>query len=236
MIVSGLIVIFAFFCESIFGFGGGLISIPLLSVIGDVKNAVLFVLIFQLLMGIIAYKNLQHADWLILKKLGLGILIGVILGSLNLQFASDEILRKILGFAVGLVLIKSLFFPKLSITSHSKLAEIFVGIIGGYLQGVIGTGGPVFTMYLINKDLSKDTFRAVLMVIFFLTSVFRFIYALVTEPVYPTIIFDSLPAIPFFIFALFIGNHISGKIPEKYFKYFIHVLHLITCLSLLLKG
>jgi uncharacterized protein len=234
--ISGLIVIFAFFCESIFGFGGGLISIPLLGTLGNVKNAVLFVLIFQLLMGFVTYKNLKHADWNLLKKLGLGILIGVILGSLNLTIADESILRKILGFTVALVLIKSLFFPKLVIKPGSKVTEIFVGLVGGYLQGVIGIGGPVFTMYLISTKITKEVFRSTLMIIFFSTSVYRFIFSLATQPGYINTVGSALIIVPFFIIATILGNRLAGKIDDKYFRYGIHMLHLLTSISLIFRG
>lgn len=236
MLLNGLIVTIAFLCESIFGFGGGLISIPLLSSFGTVKNAVLFVLIFQLLMGIVTYKNLKHADWNILKRIGLGIVIGVILGSLNLQFATEPTLRKILGITIALVLIKSLVFPKLTIKPGSKNLETALGIVGGYLQGVIGTGGPIFTMYLINTTVSKQTFRSTLMVIFFATSVYRFLFALVSQAQYTQVVFSTLLIIPVFVLAILLGNKLAGKIPDTYFRYGIHVLHFFTCLNLLLRN
>ena len=235
MFLPGFIVIFAFFCESIFGFGGGLISIPLLSTLGNVKNTVLFVLIFQLLMGFVTYKNLKEADWEILKKIGLGIIIGVTLGSLNLRFASDSVLGKILGITIAAVLIKSVFFAKFTIKPGSKVLETLLGIIGGYLQGVIGTGGPIFTMYLINTTVSKQTFRATLMVIFFATSIYRFLFGLAYQPQYSDVVFSALPIIPIFVVVTLLGNRLAGKIPDKYFRYGIHVLHFFTCLNLLLR-
>ena len=45
-----LITSIAFFGEAMFGFGGGLIAVPLLSTIIGVKNAVTFTLIFQVFM------------------------------------------------------------------------------------------------------------------------------------------------------------------------------------------
>lgn len=51
-IAATIIIALAFFGESIFGFGGGLIAIPLLSLLIGVKDAVTLVLIFQLLMGL----------------------------------------------------------------------------------------------------------------------------------------------------------------------------------------
>ena len=236
MLFSGLVVILAFFFESIFGFGGGIISIPLLGTLGTVKNAVLFVLIFQLLMGIVTYKNLVFADWKLLKRLGLGILIGVILGSLNLNFGNEIVLRRILGVTVALVLIKSLFFPKLVIKPDSKVTETFIGIVGGYLQGVIGIGGPVFTMYLVSANISKEVFRSTLMVIFFSTSIYRFVFALITQQNYTNTIIAVLPIIPVFVIATLLGNRLSGKIPDKYFRYGIHVLHFVTSVTLLLRS
>src|SRR5258708_33640020 len=72
-LLAAIIIAIAFFGESIFGFGGGLISIPLLSLLIGVKGAVTLVLIFQLLTGLLIWKSYKHIDWKSAKPMTLSI-------------------------------------------------------------------------------------------------------------------------------------------------------------------
>ena len=81
-LLVALIIAVAFLGEAIFGFGGGLISVPLLSLILNVKEAVTLVLIFQLRMGLLIFKSYKHITWKVAKPMTLGVIVGTILGTI----------------------------------------------------------------------------------------------------------------------------------------------------------
>ncbi len=226
----------SFFGESIFGFGGGLMSIPILSLLIGVREGVTFILIFQLLMGVLMFQIYKEIEWRTAIPMTIGLTVGAIIGTFVLSSLSDDFLRKLLATAIVVFLIKMIFLPKFD---FGKLKNRFwggvAGLLGGWVQGVIGTGGPVFTMYLSATIPQKAVFRATLIYLLFATSVVRIIFSiphgLITMPIL------SLAAItlPFFLVAVFIGNRIHKRIPDTYYRYAIYTILSLSALSLLIR-
>ncbi len=67
IVLAILIISIAFLGESIFGFAGALISVPLLSLFLGVHDAVTLVLIFQLCTGLLIFKAYKHVNWKVEK-------------------------------------------------------------------------------------------------------------------------------------------------------------------------
>lgn len=55
-----IIILVAFGGEALFGFGGGLVAVPLLSLVIDVRDAVVLVSVLQFLIGFLIIKNYRH--------------------------------------------------------------------------------------------------------------------------------------------------------------------------------
>jgi uncharacterized membrane protein YfcA len=105
-ILVPLIISVAFFGESIFGFGGGLIAIPPLSILLGVREAVTLVLVFQLLTGLLIYHSYVHINWKAAKPMSLTVIAGTIAGTLLLAYASVTILQLTLATFIILFLVK----------------------------------------------------------------------------------------------------------------------------------
>ena len=76
------IICFSFFTQAAFGFGGGLIAISLLSLFLDAKDAVVMVMFFQFLIGLLIFKLWKEVDKPTLIRLAPGLAIGTLAGSL----------------------------------------------------------------------------------------------------------------------------------------------------------
>lgn len=237
IILTIIILSVAFLGESIFGMGGGFISIPLLSILFGVKSGVTLVLIFQLLMGILIFKTYKHTNWKLILPMTISIVIGTVIGTLTLSLVSDIFLRKFLAITILLFLIKMIFFPNVILTkSHEKLWGFFTGAIGGWFQGMTGTSSPIFAMYLTIFSMSKSVMRATLIYVFFTTSVIRIIVSISRGLITKEILLLALPALPFFLFAIYVGHHIHTKISEKYYRYVICCILLFAAITMLLKN
>lgn len=233
-VVSTLIIFLSFLGESIFGFGGGLISIPLLSLLIDVKDAVNVVLIFQFLMGLLIIKSYKDISWKIALSMTIGLIVGTLLGLYMLSIIPPQLLRKILAISIFIFLIKMVFLKGL-VFGKDKKWGLITGIIGGWFQGIIGTGGPIFTMYLTVVLQDKISFRATLIYLFFLTSVIRLLFSIPSGLISNNVFNLTVPIIPFFLIAIYIGNHVHKKIDEKYYKYAVELILLFAAISLLIK-
>lgn len=234
LIFSLIIISIAFFCESIFGFGGGLISIPLLSLFLGVKEAVTLILIFQLLMGLLIIKTHKEIDWKIARPMTVGLIIGTLVGTYMLSIIPASILRTILAISIFFFLLKMTLLKGFTFGKEKKWGFV-AGLLGGWFQGIIGTGGPVFTMYLTVTLSTKSVFRATLIYLFFITSVIRFIASVPTGLITSEIIFLAVPVIPFFLVAIFLGHKVHKRIPEKHYRYAVEAILFFAAISMLIK-
>jgi uncharacterized membrane protein YfcA len=234
-VAVGSIILLAFFCESLFGFGGGLISIPLISLLLPVKDAVIFVLIFQLLIGVLVFGIYKDIDWKSLRYMFFGVLLGSVLGTVSLKIVSDVFLRQILAISIILFLIKSLIFPTAQFKKGVKSLGFLSGLLGAYIQGMVGAGGPIFTMYLLSVIPERNKFRATIIALFFITSVIRMTTTVSSGLLTPAIMQLALPFILPFIIVVFIGQKMHLKISDIYYRYAVYIILFGSSLSLLFK-
>ncbi len=237
LLISGLVICLAFFGESIFGFGGGLISIPLLSFVIGVKDAVTLALIFQLLMGLLIFHNYKDTDWKVAIPMTAGLIIGGTIGTFTLSLLSNVFLERLLAVTIFIFLIKMIFFNGFTFGNPKHKAwGIFAGLLGGWVQGVVGTGGPILSMYLAVATPEKRVFRATLIYLLFMVSLTRVITSLGRGLLTQHIFFLSLPILPFFIIAIFVGHFIHAKIAEKYYRYAVYIILFFSAVSMLFKN
>ncbi len=149
-----LVIAIAFGGEAMFGFGGGLLAVPLLSVMLDVQEAVILVSIFQFLLGFLIFKNYRAVAWSLMPPLLIGMLAGVCVGTLALSVMSQTGLRFTLAAFIGAFLLKTQIAPELGVRSPSLVVGGVSGFLGGFFQGCLSMGGPNVVMYL--KRLVRD--------------------------------------------------------------------------------
>ncbi|HEX8965771.1 MAG TPA: sulfite exporter TauE/SafE family protein [Patescibacteria group bacterium] len=236
VLLTILIIFISFLGESTFGFGGGFISIPLLSILLGVKTAIIFVLLFQFCMGFMLFSTRKHTNWKIALPITVSITIGTLLGSYMLSFVSSFFLQKFLAITIFVFLIKMYFFPTITFKDkHTKIVGFFTGLIGGWFQGITGTSSPIFTMYLTSLSFTKTTMRATLIYIFFATSVIRVLVSFSEHLITPFILSLALPTFPFFVLAIYLGHHAHKKLNDKYYRYIVYIVLFLSAITLLLK-
>lgn len=232
-----IIITLAFFGESLFGFGGGLVSIPLLSFILGVKDAVTLALIFQLLMGLLIFHNYKNTNWKVALPMTAGLVIGGAIGTLTLSLLSNVFLERLLATSIVLFLVKMIFFNGFTFgNTKNNTWGVLTGLVGGWIQGVIGTGGPVLSMYLAVATPEKAVFRATLIYLLFIVSVTRVVTSFERGLFTPHLLALSLPTLPFFLVAIFFGHFIHTKIPERHYRYAIYIILFFSAISMLLKS
>lgn len=227
----------AFFGESIFGFGGGLVAIPILSLFLGVQQAVTLVLIFQFCMGLLIFKTYQNIDWGIAKLMIAGLVVGTFVGTFLLSIVSDRFLLLFLAASISVFLIKSIFFQRFTIGKGRSVAGASsAGVLGGLFQGLIGTGGPILTMYLTIATAEKMRMRATLIILFFLTSIIRIGLSLWQGLFDPTLLILALFTFPFFIAAIILGHLVHAKVSQRQYQIAIYVILFFAAISMLLKA
>ena len=228
------IISIAFFFESVFGFGGGLIAIPLLSLFLGVKDAVTLVLVFQLLMGALVIKTFKDIKFQEIKLFIPFLLVGTFIGNLTLDLFEEEILQNVLGTSILLFLFQRLVLKDVKLPKNSWIESAF-GFVGGWFQGMIGTGGPPVTMFLSTVIKENQALRATLIFVLFVTSILRVLTSYNAGLFTSELTQDALLITPFFIGALYLGHKVHLRIPEDVYRNAVHTLLALSALMLLLK-
>jgi len=238
-ILIPIIIACAFFGEAIFGFGGGLISVPLISLLIGVKDAATLVLVFQFLfcISLLIWKSSMHVDWKSAKLMSPGAIAGTVAGTLLSAKSSVVFLQLFLAASIVLFLVKNFWFSGFTFRRKSNVvAAAGAGLGGGLLSGLIGAGGPVVTMYLSVATPKKLVMRATLIYLFFIIGLVRLSISIPEHLFTHNVLHFTLLAMPGFLIAIFIGQYVYQKVSETYYKLGINVILAGSAVILLCKA
>jgi uncharacterized protein len=219
VLISSVIIFFAYFVKGITGFGAGPIRNSLWLFFTDIKFAAPAGIIFailgnsRLLWGCHSCINKRLLIWL-----GGGSLIGNIVGSYFLITSPSGALS--IFFGVFLLFYGALSFIKpLKKHNSRNITNFVVGIISGTVGGIFGAGSAVIIALWIDRHgLQKEAFRGTLVLIYLLGNIIRVsIYAL--AGLYNTAMLEFVVLmLPAFVLGISLGNWICPKTGEKAFK------------------
>jgi len=235
-LLISLIIVIAFGGEALFGFGGGLVAVPLLSLFLDVHDAVVLVAIFQFLLGFIVLRNFREVAWSLLPPLLVGMVLGVLIGVKILPIVSEQLLRVLLAAYILAFLVKTKLAPELAVTRASWTGGIFSGVVSGFLQGCLGIGGPAMVIYLKGILSNARVFRASVIFCLSIVNLMRIPLVGYAELLAPPIIRTALIALPAFLIAVFLGQRYHRRIPEQMYFRVIYTLLAVTAVSLIIRA
>lgn len=238
LILIIIITFFAFTIKGLLGFGPSLILIPILSFFLNIKDVIIITALADVLSsGIMFLKNRTVIRWKTIAYILCGLFIGTFIGVKILAIANPELLRKVLGLYIVLVVVKRIFFPSDNIPKQLKrFNSLITGIISGFFGGLFNINGPIIVLYLTKVFQHKATIRGMLAGIFFVDAVWRILLMLNERLIsgYHLSTF-SFVFLPFILLGLKFGTYLHLKLKEGEFKKFIEFLILIFGASLILK-
>lgn len=134
-------------------------------------------------------------------------------------------------------LLKMTYFNGFTLSSKPHTATtVGAGFGGGLFQGIIGTGGPILTMYITAVIKQKHAVRATLIYLLFITSVLRLVVSIPSNLMTPRIIELALLALVPFLVAIMCGQMVHGTISERYYRFGIYVILAGSAVLLLSKA
>lgn len=234
--MGGIVVFVAYLVRGIAGFGSGLISIPLLTLMYPIKVVVPIVVILDLIgSGAQAVTNRKHVNWSILYPLIPATLIGIALALYFFQYADTETLSFALGIFVVAFAVYQLL-PTPALQGGSLMAAPF-GLLGGLLGTLFGTGGPFYVVYLNLRSVEKEVFRASYAMYFLLDGMVRVaVYLLGLSLLNAEWLgLFCLALIPFGM-GLFSGGNVHKEISPVVFRRFISLILLVSGTALILRN
>jgi len=156
-LLIGLLVFFGFTVRVVTGFGSALIVAPLLSLLMEPKDVVVFIILLECAIGVVflAREPLTFTIKPIFIGGGAGVLAGIVLFRLVTQ--------RLLGFTIGLaVLILSLIFLMNVTFRTEREGTLFamLGFLSGSMGVLTGINGPQIVLGLVNQGYNSSFIRS----------------------------------------------------------------------------
>lgn len=232
IILIGLIIFLAAFNQGLTGFGFALTSIPLLSLVVGVKEAIPLAALCGLIVNVYLTIQLKsHIDFSDIKLLIVGSVLGIPLGVLFLSHADEHLIMKILAAVILLfVLINAVPFIK-PFKISNKWAIVF-GFFSGILGGAFNTNGPPVLIYFYLKDWDKFKQKASITGFFIVASILIVTSHAVSGFTTTTVLKHAGFAVPFLLAGILSGSSLFPKVSSKLYRKLI--LLFLTTMSLVL--
>lgn len=227
LILLGTAIFCGFFVQTVVGFAGSLIALPILLLGLKLPDAIAYISIFYFFSSaVLVYKEWKNIDRNVIMRLGWASAIGIILGIAVLTYSKPIILKKALGVFI-LLYVAYVIFGKTDVKLGKKGNTAF-GMLGGFFAGVFSTGGPLYVIAVKNTVDEARIFRATMIGVLALVTAVRIPSLAIGGVLNYSHIKTSLFILPIFFLAQFLGGQLFLKINEKLFK---KVLLGLLCLS-----
>ena len=227
LILLGTAIFCGFFVQTVVGFAGSLIALPILLIGLKLPDAIAYISIFYLFSSIsLVYKEWKNIDKSVIGKLSIPSTIGVLVGIFVLTYSQPIILKRALGVFI-LIYVAYVVIGKIDLKLGNKGIMLF-GVVGGFFAGVFSTGGPLYVIAVKNSVVEVKIFRATMIGVLALITIVRLPSLAIGGVLNSGHLKMSLIIFPIFILAQFLGNHFFLKINEVLFK---KVLLGLLCLS-----
>ena len=205
------------------GFGGGLTTMPLVTLMLPVKMATPLSVIVGTATALYAtWLSRKETDWRSAMVLIIFSFLGIPVGLYALSYLPDHFMKVGLGGFLILYSFYSMFIPP-------------IGAVAGALGAAFSTNGPPMVIYGMLRNLGPAAFRGTLNA-FFTANNIAVIGGLATSGILTVSIFKLvLFCIPTMILGSLVGQYVHKRISVKVFRVMVFLL-LIASGSMLIKG
>ena len=236
MTVLFLLILFAAFTiQSLTGFGGPLIAMPLsIPAVGVDLAKPVITLCAWASAGVIAWKNRKDIVWRELFKMSGTMLVFMAAGLWLFRTVQMQFLQAIYGIVVLCIGLKKLFLP--SEKAMPRWMVLLSICLAGVMQGMFVSGGSFLVIYAVSGIPEKQQFRATLSGVWAFVNIFLlatyFLDGSFTAEVVRTSALALLPLSA----AVVCGSLLAGKLNQKAFLKAAYILLTVSGAVLLLTN
>lgn len=219
-----MIVFVATFIRSAFGFGEGLIAVPLLALCIPIKVATPLVALLSITVaGIVLAQDWKRVHFRSTGWLVFSTLLGIPLGLLLLTSGHSTVIKAALALIIIAFSLYSLLGrkpPQLHQDNRGWL--LLCGFCAGILGGAYGMNGPPLAVYGTMRRWSAQHFRATLQAYFMPASIIALAGYRLTGLWISAVTHYYLLSIPFVLPAVFLGRLANHRMQEDTFSKYIY--------------
>lgn len=256
-----LILLFSSFISGVSGFGFSMVALTLLSLLYDIKKAVVFLAIHTLTCNIFQLIKLkEHISPKETLPLLIGAIAGVPAGVYFLKNMDPWWIKKLLGIIIITFVIQQILHPqkeKSDIASKDKpnrredtdnprkgvkeqkkeaLTGLLVGTASGVLMGGFLSGGPPIVIYSLKKGTNnKYIIKATLQSFFLFSSAYAIMLYYASDLLSTPMLFSSMFYLPATIIGTGIGIMVFEAISFPVFRKILLIFITLLGFSLLFK-
>ena len=232
-ILFGLIgIIVGGFLRGFLGFGAALLIVPVLSMILNPIEAIAILLLIELPNVIYLMPSaLREFDSKSIASMVLGMSFAIPLGAYAL-ISFDSGLMKLVIAVIVLLMVGLLASGWRLKGKISWLIMFFTGIVGGFIQGAAGAGGPPFITVLLSRSDNPQKTRANIVMTLNCVSIIAAISLFSYGAFTLQLLFVSLSAAPFYILSTAIGARYFRVSGNEHFRK--AALVILACIAMLL--
>ena len=221
------------------GLGGSmtLISIPLMTVVMPLGQALAIILPILILSDMVAvYRFRKNYDLETLKLLIPGAAIGIFIGSITFMYFSESLLKFIIGL-MGFLFAGHYFLFKTNVVVPLKKSFPkggFCSIISGFTSFCVHAGGTPLSMYLLPLRMKKEIYVGTRIIFFACVNLIKFPFYIKLSIVTLESIKYSMFLFPLAVLGIGIGYQLLKIIKESLFYNIIYILILFSSSKLII--
>jgi uncharacterized membrane protein YfcA len=217
LLVVGVGIFTGFFIQTLIGFAGALIALPILLLVLDLQDAIAYISIFYFFSSVyLIAQEWKHIDRKIILKLATVTILGVGIGIWVLAHGKPLFLKKALGVFILLYVMYTIY-AKDKVFKGTKFEFLF-GLAGGFFSGLFSTGGPLYVIVVKNSSISIQSFRATMFGILGLITAIRIPTLYTANILTVEQVGYSFYIMPFFVLSIFLGKKAYAKLNESVLK------------------
>ncbi|MGQ9572182.1 MAG: sulfite exporter TauE/SafE family protein [Dehalococcoidia bacterium] len=205
--------------QSLTGFGFALVMVPLLSLVWDVKLAV----ITSTLLSSISLVPLvvEVRRWLRLSKilpLATGSLVGVPVGLLIFTRIDADALKVCVASLVIVASLLLYFAPRFSLGPPTVPGSVAAGMLSGMLRASTSMGGPPLVLYMLSRENEVEAFRSTVLAVFLFNSVLTVTGLVIADEIGGEVLTAIGVALPALAAGVLAGAWLRPRVDEELFR------------------
>ncbi|MDT0569431.1 sulfite exporter TauE/SafE family protein [Streptomyces sp. DSM 3412] len=200
------------------------------------------ILIVGDVLAVLTYR--KHAHWPTLWKLFPAVGAGVVLGTLFLIRADDQIVRTSIGAILLLMTAVTIWRrrtvdkddePDAITTRAGRVKARSYGVLGGFTTMVANAGGPVMSMYLLSAGFRKLGFLGTSAFFFLIVNVSKVPFSVGLGLIDGHSLLLDAALVLFVVPGAFLGKWAVNRINQKLFEHLVIAATIVGGLQLLLR-
>ncbi len=228
-IIIALVVLLASFINRLSGFAFGMIMMCVLPHLLEYIQAVAFCKVLGLFIGAYSFIRYRNAvKWQIIVHFLPTMIIANAVGIYCAKFNPGIDMVRLLGIFFIIYGLYSLFCKRELRIKNTWYNILIFSVLGGFVDGFLGPGGPFTVIYLLSIGLIKYEYFATVQLIFGIEGLFDMILRIANGMIGLFAVKMAIVCIPIFFLGFALGGLIYNKLNAKVLKDIIYGV-IIVC-------